>query len=43
MIKELFNSLIQYLLVKLYPQHYEYKSIERVNSTGSFIEYSDFD
>jgi hypothetical protein len=43
MIRELLNNLFQYLLVKLYPDHYEYKSIERVNSSGSLIEYSDFD
>lgn len=43
MIKELFNSFIQYLLVKFCPQRYEYKSIERVNSSGSFIEYCDLD
>jgi hypothetical protein len=41
MIIELFNNLIQYILVKLYPEHYEYKSIKRVNSSGSFIEYCD--
>ena len=41
MILELFKNLLQYLLVKLYPDYYEYKSIERVNSTGSFVEYSD--
>lgn len=43
MIKELFNSLIQYLLVKFYPDHYEYKVIERVNSSGSFVEYSEYE
>ena len=32
MIRELLNNLFQYLLVKFYPDHYEYKSIERVNS-----------
>jgi hypothetical protein len=43
MILEIFKNLFQYLLVKFYPEHYEYKVIERVNSTGSFIEYSDVD
>jgi len=41
MIKEFLNNLLQYLLVKFYPEYYEYKSIERVNSSGSFIEYID--
>ena len=43
MILELFKNLLQYLLVKFYPSHYEYKSIERVNSSGSFIEYSEYE
>jgi hypothetical protein len=43
MILEILKNLFQYLLVKFYPEHYEYKVIERVNSTGSFIEYSDVD
>ena len=41
MIIELFNNLIEYLLVKLYPDYYEYKIIERVNSSGSVVEYSE--
>jgi len=41
MIIELFNNLIEYLLVKLYPDYYEYKIIERVNSSGSLVEYSE--
>jgi hypothetical protein len=43
MILEIFKNLFQYLLIKFCPEHYEYKVIERVNSTGSFIEYSDID
>jgi len=39
MIIELFNNLIEYLLVKFYPDYYEYKNIERVNSSGSVVEY----
>lgn len=39
MIIELFNNLIEYLLVKFYPDYYEYKKIERVNSSGSVVEY----
>jgi hypothetical protein len=34
-------NLYQYLLIKLFPDHYEYKNIERTNSSGSFIEYGD--
>lgn len=37
------NSLIikikQYFLVKYYPDYYEFKNIERISSSGSFIEY----
>ena len=43
MILEFLKNLLQYLLVKLYPDNYEYKSIERVNSSGSFVEYSEYD
>lgn len=43
MFKELFNNILQYLLVKFYPDYYEYKVIERVNSSGSFVEYSDYE
>ena len=43
MIKELLNNLLEYLLVIFCPDRYEYRSIERVNSTGSLVEYSDFD
>ena len=39
MILELCKSLLEYLLVKLFPQNYEYKVIERINSTGSLVEY----
>ena len=41
MIIELFNNFIEYLLIKFYPDYYEYKNIERVNSSGSFVEYTD--
>ena len=43
MIKELLNNLFQYLLVKFFPDYYEYKVIERVNLIGSFIEYDTTD
>ena len=39
MILELLKSLLEYLLVKLFPQNYEYKIIERINSSGSLVEY----
>ena len=39
MILALFKSLLEYLLVKLFPQNYEYKVIERINSSGSLVEY----
>jgi len=40
MILELLKNLVEYLLVKLFPQNYEYKVIERINSSGSVVEYS---
>ena len=43
MILTIFKNLFQYLLVKFYPEHYEYKVIERVNSSGSFVEYSEYE
>jgi hypothetical protein len=43
MIPEFFKNLFQYLMVKFFPDYYEYKVIERVNSSGSFIEYSGTD
>jgi len=43
MIIELFKNFYQYLMVKFFPDYYEYKVIERVNSSGSFIEYSGTD
>lgn len=39
MILELCKNLLEYLLVKLFPQNYEYKVIERINSSGSLVEY----
>lgn len=39
MILALCKSLLEYLLVKLFPQNYEYKVIERINSSGSLVEY----
>lgn len=39
MIIELFNNFIEYLLIKFYPNYYEYKNIVRVNSSGSVVEY----
>jgi hypothetical protein len=41
MILEILENLLEYILVKLFPQNYEYKVIERINSSGSFIEFSD--
>ena len=41
MIIKLFNNFIEFLLIKLFPDYYEYKIIERVNSSGSLIEYND--
>ena len=41
MIIKLFNNFIEFLLVKLFPDYYEFKIIERVNSSGSLIEYND--
>lgn len=41
MLYNIIVTLYQYLLIKLFPDHYEYKIIERVNSNGSFIEYTD--
>ena len=43
MIIELFKNFYQYLMVTFFPDYYEYKVIERVNSSGSFVEYSDTD
>ena len=39
MLLEMLKNLIEYLLVRLFPQNYEYKVIERTNSSGSFVEY----
>jgi hypothetical protein len=39
MIIELFHNFIEFLLIKFYPDYYEYKIIERVNSSGSLVEY----
>jgi hypothetical protein len=41
MIIKLFTNFIEYLLIKFYPDYYEFKIIERVNSSGSLIEYND--
>jgi len=40
MIFELLKNLVEYLWIKLFPQNYEYKVIERINSSGSVIEYN---
>ena len=40
MLREIFKIFFQYLMVKFFPDYYEYKVIERVNSSGSFVEYS---
>jgi hypothetical protein len=39
MLLDMLKNLIEYLLIKLFPQNYEYKVIERTNSSGSFVEY----
>jgi hypothetical protein len=41
MLYEIIIKIYEYFLVKLFPENFEYKNIERVNSSGSFIEYSD--
>jgi hypothetical protein len=43
MLYNILVNIYHYLLVKLFPEHFEYKNIQRVNSSGSFIEYSDND
>lgn len=40
MLKLLIEKSFQCFLVKFYPDYYEFKTIERVSSSGSFIEYS---
>ena len=41
MLYNIIKKIYECFLVKLFPQNYEYKNIERVNSTGSFIEFCD--
>jgi hypothetical protein len=43
MVIEIFKNFYQYLMVKFFPDYYKYKVIERINSSGSFIEYSGTD
>lgn len=43
MLITLMDNVIKCFLIKIYPNHYEFKTIERVNSSGSFIEYSSDD
>ena len=43
MLYNIIVTLYQYLLIKLFPHRFEYKNIERINSSGSFIEYCDND
>ena len=40
MLKELIEKSFYCFLVKFYPDYYEFKSIKRVSSSESFIEYS---
>lgn len=40
MLKLIIERMIQCFLIKIYPDSYEFKTIERVSSTGSFIQYS---
>jgi hypothetical protein len=39
MLLDMLKNFIEYLLVRLFPQNYEYKVIERINSSGSLVEY----
>jgi hypothetical protein len=41
MLYTIIVKLYEYMLIKLFPQNYEYKVIERINSSGSVVEYSD--
>jgi hypothetical protein len=43
MLYSIIVNIYEYLLIKFFPDYYEYKVIERVNSSGSFIEYSGTD
>ena len=33
------ENILNYILIRLYPNKYEIKTIERINSTESFITY----
>lgn len=39
MLKFIIERIIQCFLIRIYPDNYEFKTIERVSSSGSFIEY----
>ena len=41
MLYDVLIQIYEYILVKLFPDYFEYKIIERVNSTGSFVEFGD--
>jgi hypothetical protein len=41
MLYDVLIQIYEYILVKLFPDHFEYKIIERVNSSGSLIEFGD--
>lgn len=43
MIKIFLKSIIQYILLCIYPSYYEIKTIIRTSSSGSFIEYNSND
>ena len=39
MISIIAENILNYILIRLYPNKYEIKTIERINSTESFITY----
>ena len=41
MLYDILMRIYEYILVKMFPDHFEYKNIERVNSSGSFVEFGD--
>lgn len=43
MLQFIIYRFIECFLIKIYPNHYEFKTIQRISSSGSFIEYSSDD
>jgi hypothetical protein len=39
MLFDIFSKCYEHILIVLYPEDFEYKTIKRINSTGSLIEY----